>query len=160
MSPTAQQPGENPSEFVQAAREAKENNNVNCECRFSPDAEKNCDMLGKAAYPNNPEKQEYYKAKIMASMEAWLAKGVSMQDLWSYCANQYCQTTAIIEGILKFFAGEKGEKEINISKFLKPVEYVGTSTTQEVNETFKKNILAQTRNDLSALLAEIKSAQA
>jgi len=157
MASISQPKAETLTDFAKAAQEAHESNSVNSECRFSPNPETNIGRLAQNAYPNNPEKQEYYKAKIMASLEAWLAPGVSIQALWDYCASQYCQTTAIIEGILKFFAGEKGEKEINISKYLKPISLEATSTEEKVERAKKAEILGKTRLELKALLAEIQS---
>jgi len=162
MPSTSKPNPEKPTDLGQAAQEAQEKirEPINSETRFSTDPDKNMGMLAKTAYPNDIENQERYAAKIKASLEAHLKEGESIHALWEYLAKEFCQTTAIIEGILRFFAGEKGEKEINIGKYLKSMEFEATSSIEKTKSAQHEKLVAQTRTELSALLAEIRGSQA
>lgn len=129
---------------------------LNAETRFSPNPEKNIQMLAQEAYPGNKAEQERYGQKIKASLEAHLKEGQSMESLWKYLKENICQTSAIIEGILRFFAGVKGEKEISIAQFLKPIEIRAESNLHETLREERQKEISKTKSDLMALLAEIQ----
>jgi hypothetical protein len=128
---------------------------LNAETRFSPDPDKNIQLLAQAAYADKPEEQQRYAEKIKASLKAHLKDSESMESLWAYLKANYCQTTAILEGILRFFAGEKGEKEIGIAQFMKPIEIKAESNLHETLVEERKTQIQNTRTELSALLAEL-----
>lgn len=128
---------------------------LNAETRFSPNPDKNIQLLAQAAYPENQKEQERYAGKIKASLEAHLKEGESMESLWTYLKANYCQTSAIIEGILRFFAGQKGEKEIGIAQFMKPIEIKAESNLHETLVVERKTQIEKTRTELSTLLAEL-----
>lgn len=130
---------------------------LNADTRFSPNPEKNIKMLSEQAYPGNKAEQERYAEKIKASLEAHLQEGENMESLWKYLRENLCQTSAIIEGILRFFAGVKGENEISIAKFLKPIEIRAESNLHETLREERQKEISKTKNDLMALLAEIQS---
>lgn len=129
---------------------------LNADTRFSPNPEKNIQMLAAEAYPGNKAEQERYGEKIKVSLETHLKEGESMETLWKYLKENICQTSSIIEGILRFFAGVKGEKEISIAKFLKPIEIRAESNLHETLREERQKEIVKTKNDLMALLAEVQ----
>jgi|GEM_PF-2292395 len=144
--------------LAEKAKERKERMEepLNADTRFSPDPEKNIKLLSEQAYPGDKAEQERYASKIKTSLEAHLKEGENMESLWKYLKENLCQTSAIIEGILRFFAGEKGEKEISIAKFLKPIEVRAESNLHETLREERQKEITKTRSDLQSLLAEIQ----
>lgn len=130
---------------------------LDAETRYSTDADTNINALARAAKPGDPEEQERYAAKIKTSLQAHLKEDVTIQQLWNHLKNEYCQTTAIIEGILRFFAGAKGEKEIIIAQFLKPVEIPANPMLKTTLESERSKHIEATKTALSDLLKEIKA---
>jgi hypothetical protein len=145
--------------LAQRARERDEriNERLSCETRFSPDSKRNIDDLARAAYPEKPEEQARYAEKITASLRAHLKEGESMDSLWAYLKQNYCQTTAIIEGLLRFFAGNKGEKEIQIGQFLKPFQLEAESNLHKTKNEVRNEVFDTTRTQLASLLAELQA---
>lgn len=130
---------------------------VNAETRFSPDPDRNIGQLAEKAFPGNKEEQERYSEKIKTSLKAHLNEGVTIESLWTYLKEQYCQTTAIIEGILRFFAGTRGEKEISLAKFLRPLEIEADSNLHKTLNEERDKQINTTRSALTDLMAEIKA---
>lgn len=137
------------------AQERKEriNEPINAETTFSKNPDININTLAQKAYPNNTAEQERYAAKIKASLEKHV--NGSIEELWKYLEKNYCETTAIIEGILHFFAGGKGEKEIGLEKFLKPLLLPAESDLNKVYTQEKEKTILDTKSKLTALLEEI-----
>lgn len=155
-------PQSSPEEMTSIGKKTKELREqqlepLNAETNFIPDADRNIMALSRTCFPENPQEQERYANKIKNSLKIHLKDNVTIAQLWDYLKNEYCQTTAIIEGILKFFAGVKGEKEINIEKFLKPTEINANPLEKTVIEQERENQIINTKKELSALLAEIKA---
>lgn len=134
-------------------RKERINEPLNAETTFDKDPNKNIQTLAEKAYENSPAEQERYAAKIKASLEKHV--NGSIEDLWKYLADNYCETTAIVEGILHFFAGAKGEKEIGLEKFLKPATLSAESDIDKVHMEEKAKTILETKSKLTALLEEI-----
>ncbi|HLG25448.1 MAG TPA: hypothetical protein VI588_01480 [Candidatus Gracilibacteria bacterium] len=129
---------------------------VSVETKFNSDPDAVMAKLAEQAYPNDKAEQARYAEKIKASLEEHLR--VSVAELWKYLDRHDCKTAAIIEGILRFYAGEKGKFEIGVGRFLKSAVFSAESNldktmTGEAMEALKKN----TREQLTSLLAEIRS---
>jgi hypothetical protein len=159
MASTSQPNPERPNSLAEKGRDFVERQMepLNAETRFHTDADENIKALAREAKPGNPQEQERYANKIKASLQAHLKDDVSIEQLWSFLKTEYCQTTSIIEGILRFFAGVKGEKEINIEKFLKPIEIKANPLLKTVREQEREQQISATKLALNDLLSEIKA---
>jgi len=148
---------EKPMSLANKAKERDEkiNERINAETPFGHNPKNNISTLAQKAYPENKAEQERYKAKITASLEKYV-KG-SIEDLWKYLESKYCKKTAIIEGILRFYAGEKGENEITLTKFLNPPELSATLPLDDALEESRANTLVETKTKLAGLLDEIRA---
>lgn len=148
---------EQPMSLVERAKERDEkiNERLNAETAFDRNPDKNIAALAEQAYPQDKAEQERYKAKILASLEKYV-KG-SIGELWEYLEKRYCKTTAIIEGILRFFAGEKGEKEIPLTKFLNPAELPAESDLDIALGEARESTVSEAQTKLAALLEEIRA---
>ena len=129
---------------------------VNAVTRFSTDPDKNIRLLANEAFPDDTAEQERYAGKIKASLEKHLKDGMDIEKLWKYLKDNYCETTAIIEGILRCFEGEVGEKEIGIAQFLKPVRIEAESILHKTLSEERKMQISSTKLALNDLLAKIK----
>jgi len=138
------------------AKEKQLREPLNADSRFSINPVENILNLAKKAYPKNQAEQDRYAKKIQASLENHLKDGVSINALWDYLKNNYCQTTAIIEGVLKFFSGTKSEKEIQITQFLKPPELTVETILEKTKNAKRTEMVNSTRQNLQQLLAELK----
>lgn len=128
---------------------------INAETPFNADPEKNIQVLAQKAYPRNKAEQERYADKIKASLEKHV-KG-SIDELWKFLKEQHCENTAIIEGILHFFAGKRGENEIALERFLKPTFLPAESNLDKVYVAERKTTIEKTKNELADLLDEIRA---
>jgi len=138
------------------ARENREKEPLNADTRFSSNPDKNIRMLAERAHPESREEQDRYAAKIKNSLSVHMQDGKTVEQLWKFLVSKNCQTTAIIEGILRFFAGQKGENEIAISEFLKPVRIEAKTSLEKEMGKVRTEQITKTRSDLQTLLAEIK----
>jgi len=129
---------------------------VNAQAEFRPDdPEGNIAELAEKAFPGNIEEQERYKAKIIASLEKHV--NGSKEELWAYLKSKYTKVTAIIEGILRFFAGEVGEDEVGLEKFLKPMHLPAESNLDKAYMAQRTEAIENTKTQLTALLDEIRA---
>ena len=92
--------------------------NLNAEALFSS----NPDDVFKDLSENLKTKPKISAEKIKADFADTLANGKTVEEAWDYAAKNHAETVAIIKGLLKFFAGPKGSKEIPMNDFLKPME--------------------------------------
>lgn len=138
------------------AREKREKEPLSAETRFSNNPDRNISLLAEKAYPENKAEQSRYAEKIKNSLTVHLKEGVTIQQLWAHLESKHCQTTAIIEGILRFFAGQKGEDEISIAEFLKPVRIEAKTSLEKEMATVREEQVSKTKSDLASLLAEIR----
>lgn len=145
------QPSKNKT-LAEKAQERKEriNEPLNAESSFDKDPNKNIQALAEKAYQNDPAEQERYAAKIKASLEKHV--NGSIEELWKYLEENYCDTTKIIEGVLHFLAGKK---EIGLEKFLKPATLSAESDIDKVHMEEKAKTILETKSKLTALLEEI-----
>lgn len=146
-----------PESLAEKAHERKEriSERINAESSFDKNPNTNIQTLAQKAYPDDTAEQERYAAKIKASLEKHV--NGSIEDLWKYLEENYCETTAIIEGILHFFAGKRGEKEIALEKFLRPLRLPAESDLDKVYQEEKQNTVLETKKKLTALLEEIQA---
>ena len=158
MANTQTKSPDKPNELGQKGLDYEERQleRINVETPFSPNADRNITALAETGFADL-EQRKRYKEKIIASLKAHLKDDVSIDDLWKYLEKNYCQTTAIIEGILRFFAGSKGENEIGIAKFLKPVEIPADPMLRTVLDQERAKEIDKTKTALNDLLAEIKA---
>ncbi|MBU1953709.1 hypothetical protein KKH03_01915 [Patescibacteria group bacterium] len=126
---------------------------INAETRFNHNPDTNISALAEKAYPENKAEQERYKAKIIASLEKYV-KG-SIDELWQYLESKYCTTTKIVEGILRFFSGDR--KEIALTRFLRPPDLSATLPLDDALEQSREATLTGTKAKLAALLDEIRA---
>ena len=149
---------DNPNRIGQLTedREKRKLEPVNTETLFL-DPDKTINNLSKGAFPENEAEQARYAEKIKLSLQAHLKEGENIDTLWAYLKSKYCQTAAIIVGLLHFFAGVKGENEISIAGFLKPMDIPGESPYAETTKIEKGKEMEKTRTALSSLLDEIKA---
>lgn len=138
------------------ARENREKEPLNADTRFSANPDKNIRMLAERAHPESQAEQNRYAQKIKDSLAAHMQDGKTVEQLWKFLESKFCQTTAIIEGILRFFAGQKGEGEISIAEFLKPVRIEAKTSLEKTMGEVRAEQITKTHTDLQALLAEIK----
>jgi hypothetical protein len=150
---------ETTSTLAQRAIERKErvNEPLNTETDFQDNPEQNISALARAAFPENPQEQKRYEDKITRSLRAHLLEGQSMESLWQYLRQNYCRTTAILAGLLRFFAGKKGENEIGIERFLKPFQVEKQSNLQNTKIEMHSEVVADTRTRLAELMAELEA---
>lgn len=148
-----------PESLVEAAKQAEEQikERVNAQTEFQSNADENIRALAEKAYPNNAEEQERYANKIKASLEKYLQDGKTIDDLWQYMGGKNCNLTAIVQGILHFYEGNKvGEKEIGLEDFLKPFSLPAESMLDKTLMAKRKETISTARSDLASLLEEIR----
>ena len=130
---------------------------INAKVEFSTNAQTNIKQLAQKAFPKNTSEQVRYAAKIEASLNKYVAEGENINTLWAHLKSEKCQTTAIMDGDLRFFAGPKGENELDIADFLKPLDIVAkpqkTRLKFEVKETKTK---MDFRKEREKFLAEMQ----
>lgn len=127
---------------------------ISSEAPFSTNPDTVMKKLAREAFPDNETEQSRYGQKIKASLEEHLK--ITIQQLWEYLEKKGCKTASIIEGILRFYAGKKGENEIGIGRFLKTIFSAETSADKNLaagQELLKTDIKAQ----LLAFAQELKS---
>jgi hypothetical protein len=136
-------------------REKRKLEPVNSESIFL-DPDKTIKNLADKAFPENDAEQARYAEKIKLSLEAHMKKGDNIDTLWAYLKSRYCQTAAIITGLLHFFAGKKGENEISIARFLKPIEIPGKSAYRETTDIEKGKEVEKTKSALLSFWTDLK----
>jgi len=99
--------------------EKKINFTLNVDTNFSSDANAVFDDLGKKAAEKNPALSA---ESLKKNLNDTLAPGKTIDQVWSYLQDKQCQTAAIVDGHLKFFAGSVGTNEIQLFEFYKPLE--------------------------------------
>jgi len=132
-------------------QDEKFNRNLSVRVDFNADPKKTFEDLANKASEKNPAITADSISKNFADA---LDKGKTVEDVWKYLQDNGCNMAAIIEGLLRFFRMEEGKgiKEIEISKFLKPLEMkIGAegSVTYAYLEQ-RKNLMQQTAGALAA----------
>lgn len=136
------------------------NEPINASTAFVRDVTENINRLAKEAYPDNDEKRINYANKIRQSLGAYLQKPV--ETLWEHLATEGCDTTAIRTGILYFSKtitdadGKPQHVEIDIAKFLKPIELPAQSTLDRVHLSERQSTIGNTQLALKQLLEELQ----
>jgi hypothetical protein len=130
---------------------------LSCDTSFQGNADGNISDLAKAAYPENPEEQQRYSAKIKASLETHLQAGQNIQTLWAYLKEKGCRTSSVINGYLRFFTGAKGEGEIAIEQLMKPFRMEAESNLHKTKMEARNEVLGSTRTQLASLMAELQA---
>lgn len=148
--------------LAEAARERDEKlrERVNAQVEYQSDAEENIRALAEKAYPNDAEEQNRYAGKIRASLEKYIRDDKTLEDLWGYLGGEKCNLTAIVQGILHFYRGEKvGEDEINLDDFLKPLRLPAESDLSKEYMSARTETILNTKKELTSLLEEIQAGQ-
>ncbi len=150
--PSAQPSGQAPSLRVEHQKETNENLNV--ETRFSADSNDVFEKLGKEAQKTNPAlNPESIRRNFVDTLE----QGKTIEDAWAYLQSKDCQTAAIVAGLLRFFAGPVGTKEISLSEFFKPLDTrigrEGTLTSKYLQ--MRQKFLSDSMQSLAALKGEL-----
>ena len=134
--------------------------NLNAEALFSSNPDqvfKDLSENSKDEHKKDEHNIEISAEKIKADFADTLANGKTVEEAWDYAAKNHAETVAIINGLLKFFAGPKGIKEIPMNDFLKPLERSIApegSVTQLYLER-RRNFLAATKQAFQDLKASI-----
>jgi hypothetical protein len=137
-------------------REKRIKEPLTCETNFQENTDGNISDLSRSAYPDKPEDQTRYEAKIKASLQAHLQEGQNLQTLWTYLKEKGCKTTTIIDGYLCFFGEAK--QEISIDQFMKPFRIEAESNLRKTQLEAKQGILESSRSQLASLIAELQAA--
>lgn len=136
---------------------------VNAECSFSSNREENLQNLASNVHPNDSEKQEEFLNTLVTSIESVLNEKYSIDDLWNALNKDGCNTTKIVEGILRFYKTEKDkdgnekESEMDIGKYLK-MEFPASSTPDKAREIKRSQVMEASISQLAGLLQDIKAA--
>jgi len=133
--------------------EKKFNTNLNVETKFT-DLNAVLDDLGKKAQGKNPALSP---DSIRTNLEDTLAPGKSLDDIMAHLKSKSCQTAAIIDGNLRFFAGAVGTKEISLSEFYKAreIKIGGEGTVTSEYLLRRQEIMQQNMQSLAALKGEL-----
>jgi hypothetical protein len=144
---------ENFGDRARAENEREFNTGLNALVPFSADMNQVFENLAaEASKKNNAITAESLRGNLKDSLGA----GKTMEILWKHLEDNHCQTAAITNGQLNFFAGPRGVNEISISPFLKPLEMkigTGVYTSEYLRERDKTT--EATRDALSALKNEL-----
>ena len=150
-------PGNRNSITEKLSAQERENNVNTPKVPFSGNPDSDIPEIAKKAFPENPEKQEYYTRKIEASLKAYLKDGKEIKDLWQFLDSQNCTFEQMVMGVLRFFKGEKGEFEININDFLIPPVLKAESNGHQILTQERQEQIKTTTTELSGLLAELRA---
>lgn len=151
---TATQPTGTSGGSLNERMEKKFNTTLNVESAFNPDFNVVLNELGKKAAEKNPElSAESIKQNLIDTLKP----GKTLDDVWAYLQSKDCQTAAIMDGHLKFFAGPRGAKEISLSEFYKPMEMKigGEGTLTHEYLLKRQEMLQQSMQSLAALKGEL-----
>lgn len=134
--------------------EKKFNTSLNVETAFKPDLNALFSDLGQKAGEKNPALNG---DSIRQNLADTLAPGKTLDDVSKHLQDNGCQTAAIMDGHLRFFAGPRGVKEITLSAFLKPMEMKigGEGTVTGEYLLRRQEILKQDMQSLQSLRAEL-----
>lgn len=130
------------------------NPNLNVESLFNPDYNMVFNDLGAKAKEKNPDLNP---DSIKQNLTDTLAPGKTMELAWAYLQENACQTAAIVDGRLRFFAGADKTKEIVLSEFYKPLSMKigGEGTVTHEYLLRRQEMLQQSMQSLQALKGEL-----
>lgn len=134
--------------------EKKYNTNLNVDVKFNDNHDAMFIELGEKAQKKNPDLSA---ESIKLNMTDTLVPGKTLEDVWAYLQSNKCETAAIVEGHLRFFAGPAGTKEISLSEFFKPrnVEIGGEGTVTHEYLLRRQEMMSKTMQSLQALRGEL-----
>ena len=149
---------ENRNSIAEKLSAKERENNVNTpKVPFTGNPDSDIPEIAKKAFPDNPEKQEYYTRKIEASLKAYLKEGKEIKDLWLFLETKGCTFEQVIMGVLRFFSGKKGEFEININDFLIAPVLKAESDGHQILTQERQEQIKTTTSELSGLLDELRA---
>lgn len=130
------------------------NTELNVQTAFTDNPDEVFAKLAEEAKKTNPAlTAESIKQNFMDTLQA----GKNLEEAWQYLKTKDAQTAAIIQGLLRFFAGNVNSKEISLTEFFKPQEMKigGEGTLTYKYLQVRQRFLAQSMQSLAALKGEL-----
>ncbi len=144
---------EPPKGFMQEFKQ-EFNTNLNVQTAFTDNPDEVFAKLAEEAKKTNPAlTAESIRQNFMDTLQA----GKTLEEAWQFLKTKDAQTAAIIQGLLRFFAGNVNGKEISLAEFFKPQEMKigGEGTLTYKYLQVRQRFLAQSMQSLAALKGEL-----
>lgn len=139
-----------------AAEQAKQNvwQQYNSQTKFNAkNMVKSLEDLANQTFPSDTFNSNAYQEALVKSLSDTISPEIGVQDFWKALNKAGCQTLAIVDGHLNFYAANN--TKIDITPFTQPIVFEAHSSFYKQRQLERSERITAARGQLQDLLTEI-----